>query len=161
MNTRVNSHISLNGYWAWSDYHTNTNGLPSNQYNANVDYGRAAIPSNRFNLIGTTGTAVWLDSLLPRSWRIRRRRSISRWARTTTAMASSNDRPALAPAGTNCSACRTTIIKCTPFGNFNAPSGSGCNYRHRFQSTMRTQRPAAVGMRTFVSQPHMGMGRKA
>jgi hypothetical protein len=55
VNTKVNSHISLNGYWAWTDYHTNVNGLPSNEYNTAQDWGRAAIPSNRFNLIGTVG----------------------------------------------------------------------------------------------------------
>ena len=44
VNTRVNFHISLNGYYAWTDYHTNANGVPSNEYNTNQDWGRAAIP---------------------------------------------------------------------------------------------------------------------
>ena len=61
VNTRVNTHISLNGYWAWTDYHTNVSGIPSNEFNINQDWGRAAIPSNRFNLIGTLGSSLWMD----------------------------------------------------------------------------------------------------
>jgi hypothetical protein len=123
VNTRVNTHISLNGYYAWTDYHTNTNGLPSNEFNINQDWGRAAIPVNRFNLIGTLG--------LPYGW-----------TASPTFMANSstpfnittgvdnnndgviNDRPTLAPAGTNCSA-PPSGIKCTPFGNFNLLPAAG------------------------------------
>ena len=118
-NTRVNSHISLNGYWAWTDYHTNTNGLPSNQYNTSLDWGRAAIPTNRFNMLGTVG--------LPWGWTA----SPSFMANTATPFniligndyngdGSGNDRPAFAAPGAACGG----NIKCTPFGNFNMAPGA-------------------------------------
>lgn len=120
LNTRVNSHISLNGYWAWTDYHTNANGLPSNEFNINQDWGRAAIPSNRFNLIGTLG--------LPYGWTA----SPSFMANTPTPFnittgvdnnldGVNNDRPSLAT-GASCSAAN---IKCTQFGTFNLAPGVG------------------------------------
>ena len=119
VNTRVNSHISLNGYWAWTDYHTNA-GTPSNEFNLNQDWGRAAIPSNRFNLIGTLG--------LPYGWTA----SPSFMANTPTPFnittgvdynndGVNNDRPSFAPAGTSCGG----NIKCTPFGDFNLTPGPG------------------------------------
>jgi len=119
VNTRVNSHVSLNGYWAWTDYHTNVNGLPSNQYNTSQDWGRAAVPSNRFNLIGTLG--------LPYGWTA----SPSFSASTPTPFnitsgidyngdGVNNDRPALAAAGSACGG----NIKCTAFGTFNIAPGA-------------------------------------
>jgi hypothetical protein len=120
VNTRVNSHVSLNGYWAWSDYHTNVNGLPSNEFNINQDWGRAAVPKNRFNLIGTVG--------LPFGWTA----SPTFMANTPTPFnittgidnnkdGVTNDRPSFAPAGAACGG----NIKCTPFGNFNLTPGVG------------------------------------
>jgi hypothetical protein len=117
VNTRVNTHVSLNGYWAWTDYHTNT-ATPMNEYNLSEDWGRASIPSNRFNLIGTVG--------LPMGWTA----SPSFMANTPTPFnitmgqdyngdGVSNDRPAFAPAGAACGG----NIKCTPFGNFNINPG--------------------------------------
>ncbi len=121
MNTRVNSHVSLNGYYAWTDYHTNTSGLPMNEYNTSVDWGRAAVAANRFNLVGTLG--------LPYGW-----------TASPTFMANSatpfnittgidnngdgvtNDRPAFAPAGSTCGG----NIVCTAYGNFN--KSPGANY---------------------------------
>jgi hypothetical protein len=40
--TKLNSHVSLNGYYAWGQYHTNTNGFPMNQYDTSIDWGRAS-----------------------------------------------------------------------------------------------------------------------
>jgi len=47
----VNTHVSLNGYWAWTDYHTNVTGIPSNEF-ISIRTGPGRNPSNRFNLIG-------------------------------------------------------------------------------------------------------------
>ena len=108
VNTRVNSHISLNGYYAWTDYHTNTNGFPSNQYNTNQDWGRAAMPTNRLNLFGTLG--------LPYGWTASPILSVS--SSTPFNITSgidyngdgiNNDRPSFAPAGAACGG----NIKCT------------------------------------------------
>jgi len=119
VNSRINSHVSLNGYYAWSDYHTNTNGFPSNEYNTSVDWGRAAIPVNRVNLIGSLG--------LPLGWTA----SPSFSANSAVPFnitdgldyngdGINNDRPSFAPAGANCMA---PNIRCTPYGNFNLTPG--------------------------------------
>ncbi len=117
VNTRVNSHISLNGYWAWTDYHTNT-ATPMNEYNLNEDWGRAGIPSNRFNLLGTLG--------LPYGWTASPSVMANSEQPINITMGNdyngdgvNNDRPAFAPVGAACSA----TIKCTPFGNFNINPG--------------------------------------
>jgi hypothetical protein len=54
VNTRVNSHISLNGYYAYGHYNTNVIGLPSNQYDTSVDWGRASGDVHHRAYIGGT-----------------------------------------------------------------------------------------------------------
>src|SRR6185312_1327232 len=119
-NTRVNSHISLNGFYAWSDYHSNSNGLPSDQYNTAQDWGRAGIPANRVNIFGTVG--------LPWGWTgspIFSYNSASRFNITSgydyNGDGVNNDRPAFADPGAPCS----NTIKCTAFGNFNIAPAPG------------------------------------
>jgi hypothetical protein len=41
-NTRLNSHLQLQGYYVWGEAHTNANGFPMNQYNDDLDWGRAS-----------------------------------------------------------------------------------------------------------------------
>ena len=120
-NTRVNSHISLNGFYAWSDYHSNTNGMLSDQYNAALDWGRAPVPANRVNIFGTVG--------LPMGWTgspIFSYNSASRFNITSgydfNGDGVNNDRPAFAAPGADCNA---PTIKCTAFGNFNIAPGPG------------------------------------
>ena len=115
LNTRVNSHVSLNGYYAFRDYHTNTNGFPSNQYDTSVDWGRSTQPHNRINLIGTLG--------LPYGWTASPSFSYSSPSAFNITIGNdyngdgvNNDRPAFAPAGASCTAAN---IRCTPYGNFN------------------------------------------
>jgi hypothetical protein len=117
-NTRVNDHISLNGYWSWNDYHSNSSGMPSNQYDTSVDWGSAGRPSNRFFLIGTVG--------LPWGWTASPVFSATTADRFNITIGQdynhdgvNNDRPALAPAGAACSG----DIVCTPYGNFNKNPG--------------------------------------
>lgn len=119
-NTRVNSHVSLNGYWAWTDYHTNSNGFPMNEYDTSLDWGRAGIPANRFFLIGTLG--------LPWGWTASPSFSATTADRFNITLGQdinndgvNNDRPALAPAGATCGG----SIVCTPYGNFNTKPGPG------------------------------------
>jgi hypothetical protein len=160
VNTRVNSHISLNGYWAWTDYHTNT-ATPMDEYNLNLDWGRAAIPSNRFNLIGTVG--------LPYGWTA----SPSFMASTAQPMnitigtdyngdGVNNDRPAFAAPGAACSA----SIICTPYGKFNINPGANytpipINYvdgRSRWDADMRFSRTWGWGERRNVAAANGGGG---
>ena len=118
VNTRVNSHIALNGYWAWSDDNSNNSGIPSNQYNTSQDWGRAAQPANRINLFGTLGLPLGVTASP-----IFSANSSSRFNITDgfdyNGDGVSNDRPAFAPAGAAC----TGTIRCTAFGNFNIAPG--------------------------------------
>ena len=41
-NTRLNSHLQLQGYYVYGQAHTNANGFPMNQYNDDLDWGRAS-----------------------------------------------------------------------------------------------------------------------
>ena len=118
--TRVNSHVSLNGYYAWTDYHTDSNGFPSNEYNAFQDWGRLAIPVNRINIYGTLG--------LPLGWTASPILQIN--SSTPFNITSgidyngdgvNNDRPSFAASGATCGG----NIKCTAFGNFNIAPGAG------------------------------------
>ncbi|HVW11913.1 MAG TPA: hypothetical protein VHC90_25210, partial [Bryobacteraceae bacterium] len=119
-NTRINSHVSLNGFYAWSDYHSNTNGMLSDQYNATQDWGRAAIPANRVNIFGTVG--------MPFGWTASPIFSFNSSVPFNVTSGNDyngdgvyNDRPAFAPAGAACSA----TIKCEPFGIFNIAPAPG------------------------------------
>ena len=122
LSTRVNSHISLNGYYAWSDYHTNNNGLPSNQYDTSVDWGRASgNPHHRGNIVGTVG--------LPFKWTASPSVSISSATPFNIITGTDfngdlirNDRPSFAADGASCSSIN---IKCTAFGKFNVTPGAG------------------------------------
>ncbi len=40
-NNRLNSHLQLQGYYVFGEAHTNANGFPMDQYNDNLDWGRA------------------------------------------------------------------------------------------------------------------------
>ncbi len=120
MNTRLNSHVSLNGYYAWSNYHSNTDGMLTDQYNASQDWGREAAPANRINLFGTLG--------LPYGWTaspILQINSASRFNITSgydyNGDGVNSDRPSFAAAGAACGG----NIKCTAFGNFNIAPGAG------------------------------------
>jgi hypothetical protein len=121
VNSRINSHVSLNAYYAWTDYHTNTASgasFPSDQYNTSLDWGRAAIPTNRINLVGTVG--------LPLGWTAAP--SIAYNSSTPFNITSgidyygdgiNNARPGFAAPGSACGG----NIKCTPYGTFNVDPG--------------------------------------
>lgn len=121
VNSRLNSHIRLNGYYAFSDYHTNTFGFPSNQYDTAVDWGRASgVPENSVYVIGSVG--------LPWRWVVSP--SISASSSTPFNITTGtdvngdgifNDRPSFAPPG---AACGGNIV-CTRIGDFDLAPGPG------------------------------------
>jgi Carboxypeptidase regulatory-like domain len=41
VSNRLNSHISVQGFYVYGQAHSNVNGFPSNQYDTSLDYGRA------------------------------------------------------------------------------------------------------------------------
>lgn len=56
INSRINSHFSLQGAYTWGMAHGNANGFPMDQYNANLDWGRANFDTrHRAFFSGTIG----------------------------------------------------------------------------------------------------------
>jgi hypothetical protein len=162
LNTRVNSHVALNGYYTWTDYHTNSNGLPSNQYDTSIDWGRASNPRHRVNVVGTVG--------LPFQWTASPSISVSSPSPFNIQIGTdyngdrvSNDRPSFAPAGAACGG----NIKCTSFGNFNITPGPGdtiipINYGDgvgRFTADVRFSRNFGWGERRGATGAPQGGGR--
>ncbi len=52
VNSRVNSHIQLQGYYVYGQAHTNASGFPMNQYDDNADWGRAPYDARNRAFIG-------------------------------------------------------------------------------------------------------------
>lgn len=123
VSNRLNSHLTLQGYYVYNRAHSNVNGFPSNQYDTSLDYGRANFDVRHRGFIGgqvglplrvalapfvtmssappfniTTGTDLNGDNI-------------------------NNDRPSLASASLCNSGLRN--IRCTPFGNFNLTPAAG------------------------------------
>ena len=121
MNSRLNSHISVNGYYAFSEYHTDTFGFPSNQYDTSVDWGRASgVPLSSAYMIGSIGLPLKVV-VSP---------SISASSATPVNITTGtdlngdgifNDRPSFAPEGAVCGG----NIVCTRYGNFNVAPPPG------------------------------------
>jgi hypothetical protein len=162
LNTRVNSHVALNGYYTWTDYHTNSNGLPSNQYDTSIDWGRASNPHHRVNVVGTVG--------LPFQWTASPSISVSSRSPFNIQIGTdyngdrvNNDRPSFAPAGAACGG----NIKCTSFGNFNITPAPGetiipINYGDgvgRFTADVRFSRNFGWGERRGATGAPQGGGR--
>jgi Carboxypeptidase regulatory-like domain len=53
-NSRVNSHFQLQGYYSFGEAHTNANGLPMNQYDTSLDWGRANFDIRHRGFVGGT-----------------------------------------------------------------------------------------------------------
>jgi len=162
VNTRVNSHVALNGYYTWTDYHTNSDGLPSNQYDTDLDWGRASTARHRINIVGTVG--------LPLQWTASPSISVSSPSPFNIVIGNDyngdrirNDRPAFAGAGADCKA---SNIKCTAFGDFNITPGPGdtiipINYGDgvgRFTADVRFTRSFGWGERRNASGAPQGGG---
>ncbi len=121
VNSRLNSHISVNGYYAFSEYHTDTFGFPSNQYDTSVDWGRASgVPLSSAYMIGSIGLPLKVV-VSP---------SISASSATPVNITTGtdlngdgifNDRPSFAPEGAVCGG----NIVCTRYGNFNVAPPPG------------------------------------
>jgi hypothetical protein len=54
VNTRFNRRFSMNGYYVLGFAHTNAQGLPMNQYNDDLDWGRASYDKRHSGYIGGT-----------------------------------------------------------------------------------------------------------
>jgi hypothetical protein len=52
VNSRINSHFSVQGYYTYGHVNSNVNGFPSNQYDTSIDYGRAGYDIRHRAFIG-------------------------------------------------------------------------------------------------------------
>lgn len=52
VSNRLNSHFSVQGYYAYGRVHSNVNGFPSNEYDTSLDYGRASYDIRHRAFIG-------------------------------------------------------------------------------------------------------------
>ena len=122
VNSRVNNHLSIQGYYVYGQAHSNANGFPMDQYDANLDYGRANFDVRHRAYIG--GNAG-----LPLGLTVAPFLTMSSGAPFNITTGSDfdgdgifNQRPALAT-GT----CGTAVpnLRCTPFGTFNVLPAAG------------------------------------
>lgn len=124
LNSRFHRNFSLTGYYVLSKSNSDADGtgsFPANPYDFTGEYGRASGDvRHRFFLNGTI-RAPWGVSLNPfiivqsgRPFNITLGRDLNGDTRFT-------ERPSFAPEGAVCS----TVMRCTPFGNFNTNPAVG------------------------------------
>ena len=65
MNTRFNRRFSLQGYYALGFAHSNANGLPMDQYNTALDYGRAQFDTRHRGFVGGSVQLPYAISAAP------------------------------------------------------------------------------------------------
>jgi hypothetical protein len=126
VNSRINSRISLFGYYSYGHVDTNVNGTPSNPYNLNQDWGRASYDvHHRVNISGTI-LGLWGIRLSPNitfnsapPWNMFE--GVDQFGYGVTSAA----RPAFAPAGFSGPSCTqqlaqqlVTCLQSTALGNF-------------------------------------------
>jgi hypothetical protein len=128
VNTRINSHISLQGYYVYGQAHTNANGsaaapgFPMNQYNDDLDYGRATFDIRHTAFVGG-------NVGLPFQWVIAPFVTMSSGGPFNITTGGDfegdgifNERPTFATGPCGPSA---PNIRCTPYGTFNIVPGPG------------------------------------
>jgi hypothetical protein len=127
INTRVNSHISVQGYYVYGQAHSNTQGFPMNQYDTSLDWGRAQFDVRHRAFIGGNIGLPFAMVLAPFVTM-----STGVPFNITTGGAFDGDgiynlRPAFSTAP--CPAVEGTGgIYCTPWGEFNIHPGPGDKY---------------------------------
>jgi len=174
-NARINSRISLFGYYAYGRVNTNVLNTPSNPYNFNADWGRASYDiRHKVNLNGTILTFfgirispnIIFNSAPP--WNIVE--GVDQFGDTSTSSA----RPAFAPAGFSGPACTqqlarslVTCLQTTAFGNFlvNPPAGmpvvpvNNFNGFSQFNFNLRVSRTWGFGESNTAANQQQGRGR--
>ncbi|HKP80452.1 MAG TPA: TonB-dependent receptor [Pyrinomonadaceae bacterium] len=119
VSSRLMRNSTLNAYYVLSKANSDTDGtgsFPANPYDFAAEYGRASTDvRHRFVVIGSF-RAPWGITLNPFITVQSGRPFNVILGRDLNNDTINNERPALAPAGADCS--NETLFKCTPFGNF-------------------------------------------
>jgi hypothetical protein len=161
VNTRFNSHLSLQGYYTYGHANSNVNGFPSNQYNTSLDYGRANFDIRHRAFIGGNVGLPYRWSLAP----FVTMSSAPPFNITTGTDYNGdgilNDRPSLATSASN-----PKNVKVTPYGTFNLAPLPGetiipVNYGSGFSQVsvnMRLSRTWGFGERAGANPNQGGFG---
>jgi len=158
VNTRVNSHLQLQGYYVYGEAHTNANGFPMDQYNDNLDWGRANFDvRNRAFVGGTVGLPLKMQ-MAP----FVTMQSGNPFNITTGSDFEGDGIINARPAFASSSQCGQGLanIRCTPFGNFNLTPAAGqavipINYGEgpaQFSVNLRLSRTWGWGERAAANQ---------
>jgi hypothetical protein len=163
VNSRVNNHLSIQGYYTYGQAHSNANGFPMDQYNDDLDYGRAVFDvRHRAFIGGNVG--------LPLGLVVAPFVTMSSGAPFNITTGSDfdgdgifNQRPALA---TGTCGTATPNLRCTPFGTFNILPAAGqtvipYNYGNgpaQFSANFRLSRTWGWGEPTTAAPPGGGGG---
>jgi hypothetical protein len=159
VNSRINSHLSLQGYYTYGHANSNVNGFPSNQYNTAIDYGRANFDiRHRAFIGGNVG--------LPYRWSVAPFVTLSSAPPFNITTGTDyngdgilNDRPSFATSSSN-----PNNVKSTPYGRFNLAPLPGetiipVNYGNGFAQVsvnLRLSRTWGWGERGGGSNPNAG-----
>ncbi len=161
VNSRINSHLSLQGYYVIGEAHSNVNGFPSNQYNTSIDYGRANFDvRHRAFIGGNVG--------LPYRWSVAPFVTMSSAPPFNITTGTDyngdgilNDRPSFATSSSN-----PKNVKTTPYGTFNLapvagetiiPSNYGSGF-NQFSVNLRLSRTWGWGERAGANPNQGGFG---
>jgi hypothetical protein len=156
VNSRVNSHLQLQGYYVFGEAHSNANGFPMNQYNDNLDWGRSNFDvRNRAFVGGTVGLPLKMQ-VAP----FVTMQSGNPFNITTGGQYDDDGIYNARPAFANGASCGGNI-KCTPFGNFNINPAPGqalipINYGEgpaQYSVNLRLSRTWGWGERAATTQP--------
>ena len=118
MSNRLNRRLTVSGYYALGFAHSNSNGLPMDQYNTALDYGRAQFDTRHRGYVGGTAQLPFKISMAP----FVTINSGSPFNITTGGQYNGdgifNARPALATSS-------STRTRVTPFGTFDLSPAAG------------------------------------
>jgi hypothetical protein len=161
MGTRFSTRFTLQGYYALGFAHSNAQGLPMNQYDTSIDYGRAQFDVRHRGFVGGNVLVKWGISASPFITM-----SSGSPFNITTGNAFNGDgifnaRPAFATASSN-----PANVKTTKYGNFDLVPTSGetlipINYGQgpaQFSANLRVSRTWAWGEKTAPNGMPQGMG---
>jgi hypothetical protein len=124
-NSRLHRNASLNAYYVLGFAKSDADGIgsfPANPYDFSTEYGRASGDIRHRFVMSGTFRVPWGISLNPLIFVQSGRPFNITLGRDINGDTLNTERPALAPAGANCS---DPSIRCTPFGNFKLTFGPG------------------------------------
>ncbi len=123
VNTRVNSHVSIQGFYVYGQAHSNAQGFPMDQYNTSLDWGRAQFDIRHRAFIGGNIGLPFAMVLAP----FVTMSSGAPFNITTGGQFAGDGILNLRPQFSN-APCGTANVYCTPWGEFTTLTVAGGKY---------------------------------